>query len=152
MLCYGDQLVIIMIKIRIHLQNRGVFKDGPERRSSHLPYLESLLLLRYKATRSTSPSPSLSPPLHNTTIIITTTIITITIITTTNTTTCRTEELTALPRGCTQPLSPSRFRSGIGTCICGRQGTQIPGHCHNHDDDLQNTSKDEYEDIDIIGC
>ena len=62
MLCYGDQLVIIMIKIRIHLQNRGVFKDGPERRSSHLPYLESLLLLRYKATCPTSPSPS-SPPL-----------------------------------------------------------------------------------------
>ena len=40
MLCYGDQLVIIMIKIRIHLQNRGVFKDGPERRSLHLPYLK----------------------------------------------------------------------------------------------------------------
>ena len=38
---------IMMINLtKIHLQNRGVFNDGPERRSSHRPYLKLVFFFK----------------------------------------------------------------------------------------------------------
>ena len=116
-----------MIKIRIHLQNRGVFKDGPERRSSHLPYLESLLLLRYKATCPTSPLSPTPPPAELK-----------------SWRPCRGAAPNRCHRLASDPVlglvdavaSESRYLAMviIMSVIC------------------KNTSKDEYEDVDIIGC